>query len=158
MRIALINPPNSGKSIPEEEYGIETIKIIFRGEPLALETLAGNLSEHNVGIIDLKADPDSLDRELEMIQPDLVGITGVTCEANAVLQIAGYVKEKFKAVVAVGGHHASCDPEFFNKKNIDYVIAGLGKSSFRELVQAIEKNENTADIPGVAKTNPAKPL
>jgi len=158
MRIALINPPNSGKSIPEEEYGIETIKTIFRGEPLALETLAGNLSEHEVGIIDLKADPESLDSELKKIQPDLVGITGVTCEANAILQIAGYVKENFNSVVAVGGHHASCDPEFFNKKNIDYVIIGLGKSSFREIVRSIENTDNTTDIPGVAKTNPLKPL
>jgi len=45
MRILLVNPPNCGKSIPEERYGIDSLKQIFRGEPLALETLAGNLPE-----------------------------------------------------------------------------------------------------------------
>ena len=58
MNILLINPPNSGRSIPEEEYGIESIKKIFRGEPLALETLAGNLEAHQIAIADLKAEPD----------------------------------------------------------------------------------------------------
>ena len=43
MKILLVNPPNCGRSIPEEEYGIDTIKMIFRGEPLALEVIAGNL-------------------------------------------------------------------------------------------------------------------
>ncbi|MBD1400076.1 hypothetical protein [Pelovirga terrestris] len=41
MRILLINPPNCGRSIPEERYGITSIKKIFRSEPLALEALAG---------------------------------------------------------------------------------------------------------------------
>jgi hypothetical protein len=36
MNILLINPPNCGKSIPEERYGIKSIKMIFCGEPLAL--------------------------------------------------------------------------------------------------------------------------
>jgi len=37
MKILLINPPNCGKSIPEERYGIDSIRQIFRGEPLALQ-------------------------------------------------------------------------------------------------------------------------
>ena len=37
MNILLINPPNCGRSIPEERYGITSLKQIFRGEPLALE-------------------------------------------------------------------------------------------------------------------------
>ena len=41
MNIVLVNPPNCGRSIPEEEYGITSLKQIFRGEPLGLEELAG---------------------------------------------------------------------------------------------------------------------
>ena len=48
MKILLVNPPNSGRSIPEERYGIDSIKQILRGEPLALEVLAGNLGGHEV--------------------------------------------------------------------------------------------------------------
>ena len=32
----LINPPNCGRSIPEEEYGITSLKQIFKGEPFNL--------------------------------------------------------------------------------------------------------------------------
>ncbi|WP_419659826.1 uncharacterized protein Dvar_01500 [Desulfosarcina variabilis str. Montpellier] len=42
MNILLINPPNCGHSIPEENYRIKSIKMIFRGEPLSFETLALN--------------------------------------------------------------------------------------------------------------------
>ncbi len=99
MNILLINPPNCGRSIPEERYGITSLKQIFRGEPLALEELAGNLLEQRVRILDLKADPDGLDAELREFQPEVVGITGVTCEANTMLQIAARVKESCPATV-----------------------------------------------------------
>lgn len=146
MKIVLINPPNCGRSIPEERFGIRMIKMIFRGEPLSLETLAGNLPEHDVAIIDLKADPEGLDRF--PFRPDLVGITGVTCEANTMLSIAKGIKETYDIPVAVGGHHASCDPRFFKHPSIDYIVVGLGKQSFRELVDCIEKQKKI-EIPGV---------
>ncbi|MBU0729364.1 MAG: B12-binding domain-containing radical SAM protein [Proteobacteria bacterium] len=158
MKILLINPPNCGKSIPEERYGIDSIKQIFRGEPLALEVLAGNLDDHEVRIIDLKVEPGGLDSLLVDFIPDLAGITSVTCEANTVLILAEKVKKLSEALVIVGGIHASNDPEFFNKPNIDWVVLGLGKASFRELVQALETKGNTENIPGVAKTSPGKPL
>jgi len=52
MNILLVNPPNCGRSIPEERYGIDSIKQIFRGEPLSIEALAGNLRDHEVHIVD----------------------------------------------------------------------------------------------------------
>ena len=158
MKILLINPPNSGKSIPEEVYGIRSIKMIFRGEPLSLEVLAGNLSGHEVRIVDLKADSEALEACYTAFDPEVVGITGVTCEANAVLRIAADVKQRSNPVVVVGGHHASCDPEFFNREVIDYIVTGLGKLSFRELVDTLEREDAAADIAGVAKTEPGRPI
>jgi hopanoid C-3 methylase len=138
MNILLVNPPNCGRSIPEENYGITTIKMIFRGEPLSLETLAGNLEGHSVAIVDLKADPLGLSPERLPFAPDVVGLTGVTCEANTVIAIADELKARFKTLVVVGGHHASCDPGFFSKPFVDYVVTGLGKLSFRQLIDALE--------------------
>jgi len=158
MKILLINPPNSGRSIPEEKYGIDSIKQIFRGEPLALEVLAGNLTDFEVRIIDLKAAPGSLPAVLADFRPDVAGITGVTCEANSVRKIAAEVKEGCGAKVVVGGIHASNDPEFFNYPEIDYVVVGLGKASFRELLLAITDGQKKIDIPGVASTSPGRPL
>jgi radical SAM superfamily enzyme YgiQ (UPF0313 family) len=156
VNILLINPPNCGRSIPEERYGISSLKQIFRGEPLALEELAGNLLEHTVRILDLKADPDGLDRELLEFKPDVVGITGVTCEANTMLQICAGVKDSCSAIVVVGGIHASNDPGFFNHPTVDYIVVGVGKKVFAELVYALEHGNDTNNLPGVIPTRPGR--
>lgn len=148
MNILLVNPPNCGRSIPEENYGITSIKMIFRGEPLSLETLAGNLKGHTVAIADLKADPLGLSPERLPFTPDVVGLTGVTCEANTLLAIAEKLKARFGAVVVVGGHHASCDPGFFSKPYVDHVVTGLGKRSFRQLIDTLKAGKKAA-IPGI---------
>jgi radical SAM superfamily enzyme YgiQ (UPF0313 family) len=153
MNILLVNPPNCGRSIPEERYGIDSIKMIFRGEPLALETIAGNLHGHEVAVVDLKSDPGGLAGDSLTFQPDLVGITGVTCEANTMLAIAKRIKERLKVPVVVGGHHASCDPAFFKHPFIDYIVVGLGTLSFRQLVDALEA-DRPVSIPGVIGNQP----
>jgi len=158
MKILLINPPNCGRSIPEERFGITSIKQIFRGEPLALEMLAGNLDGHEVDLLDLKVEPDGLASRLASFRPDLVGITAVTCEANTARRIALEAKESAGATVVVGGIHASSDPEFFNREGVDYVVVGIGKASFRELVDALEGGTDPAGVPGVARTKPGQPL
>jgi len=158
MKILLVNPPNCGKSIPEEEYGIDTIKMIFRGEPLALEVIAGNLDGHEVAITDLKATPDALEEDLGRFQPDVVGFTAVTCEANTVVRLAREIKMHINTVVVAGGHHASCDPAFFDRGSIDYIIVGLGKLSFRQLIDTLENPATATHIPGVIKTSPVGTL
>ncbi|MDO3379838.1 B12-binding domain-containing radical SAM protein [Geoalkalibacter halelectricus] len=158
MQILLVNPPNCGRSIPEEQYGITSLKQIFRGEPLALETLAGNLHGHDVAIADLKTDPQCLQRALEDLRPDVVGFTAVTCEANTVLRLAGQAKETCGALTVAGGSHASNDPEFFNHPAMDFVVIGLGKKSFRELVDALDSGNLQPEIPGIAKTTPHAPM
>ena len=159
MKILLINPPNCGRSIPEERFGIDSIKKIFRGEPLCLEVLAGNLRDHDVSILDLKADTRTFTEVLSNFAPDMVGFTAVTCEANTVLALARRTKEICGAVVVVGGVHASNDPDFFNVYGtVDHVVAGLGKNSFRELVLALEKRRDTTSIPGVATICRGQPV
>jgi radical SAM superfamily enzyme YgiQ (UPF0313 family) len=158
MNIVLINPPNCGRSIPEEEYGITSLKMIFRGEPLALEVLAGNLPGHEVRIVDLKAEPDGLAKVLAEGCPDIVGFTAVTCEANTVIRLASEIKHGFggkSPIVVVGGHHASCDPAYFNREGIDYVAVGLGKLSFRLLVDGLAEGREPADIPGIVPVRPS---
>jgi hopanoid C-3 methylase len=159
MDILFINPPNCGRSIPEERYGISSLKQIFRGEPLALEELAGNLGEHTVHILDLKADPEGLPSELSGFRPEVVGITGVTCEANTMLHLAAAVKEGCGSTVVVGGIHASNDPDFFNQSAVDYIVVGIGKKSFADLVSSLEGGGGRIDVPpGVIRTKPGARL
>ena len=151
MRVLLVNPPNCGRSIPEELYGIDSLKLILRGEPLSLEVLAGNLDGHDVKIADLKAEAAPFGEVLADFNPHVVGITGVTCEANTMLCLAADAKEAVKAVVVVGGVHASNDPSFFNRPEVDYIVVGLGKLSFKQLLAALESGLAHGCDPGHSK-------
>ncbi len=157
MRILLVNPPNCGKSIPEERYGIVSIKQIFCGEPLSLETLAGNLSQHDVQILDLKVEPGELENRVSSFDPHVVGFTAMTCEANTIVKLAAKVREISSAKIVVGGTHASATPDFFNLPEIDWIVVGLGKQSFAELITSLEQQQSVS-IPGVAATSPGNPL
>jgi radical SAM superfamily enzyme YgiQ (UPF0313 family) len=158
MKILLVNPPNCGRSIPEERYGMDLMRQIFRGEPLALETLAGNLRDHEVQIADLKAEPCGFGDLLSEFRPDVVGFTALTCEANTVVRLAEQTKKQGDITVVVGGIHASNDPEFFNRLSVDYVVVGLGKACFSEMAASLAEGRRADAIPGVAKTRQGGPL
>lgn len=157
MKVLLVNPPNCGRSIPEESYGINSLKQIFRGEPLALEMLAGNLPGQQISILDLKVEPDQFSEHLASFSPDLVCFTAMTCEANTVLNLATQVRQSSAAQIVIGGSHASCDPEFFNQEQIDWIVIGLGKQSLRELVEALETGTPPI-VPGIARSQPGTKL
>ncbi|HYA15557.1 MAG TPA: radical SAM protein [Syntrophales bacterium] len=154
MRILLVNPPNSGRSITEEQYGVTSIKQIFKGEPFSLEVIAGALEGHDLIILDMKCEEeDTLWRIIADFRPDVVGFTAVTCEANTVLRYARRIREEHNAVIAVGGNHATCDPSYFNKKEIDYIVIGIGKKSFSELISRLQNGDSGMVISGIAKTS-----
>jgi len=67
----------------------------------------------------------------------------MTCEANTMLRLALQVKENSRALVVVGGIHASIDPDFFNRSEVDFIFIGLGKASFREFVTALDNKKAT---------------
>ena len=159
MKIMLVNPPNCGRSIPEEEYGITSIKQIFRGEPFNLEVLAAPLTDHEVTIFDMKCEnEEAFWPELHNFQPDIVGFTSLTCEANTVIRLAAEIKKRMKPFIVIGGSHATYAPLYFNRAEFDYVVVGLGKKSFRELVEALSGGEEGTGIPGIARTEAGKPL
>lgn len=159
MKILLVNPPNSGRSIPEEEYGVTSIRQIFRGEPFGLEVIAGALEGHDVMILDMKCEQkEALWPVVAHFSPDVIGFTAVTCEANSVLKYAGKIREEHDAIIVVGGNHAACDPSFFNRKEIDYIVIGIGKKSFSELINHLQKGDKDTAIPGIAKTTPEASL
>ncbi len=109
--------------------------------------------------MDLKCEDEAeLWLEYEDLKPHVVGFTAVTCEANTVLRLAAEIKRRGQALVVVGGNHATLDPAYFNRPEIDYVVIGLGKKSFSDLADRLAANRSGEGIPGVAKTSPGQPL
>jgi radical SAM superfamily enzyme YgiQ (UPF0313 family) len=159
MKIMLVNPPNCGRSIPEEQYGITSLKQIFKGEPFNLEVLAGPLTEHEVLIFDLKCESEeAFWLAFDQFQPDVTGLTSLTCEANTAIRIACKIKERSTATVVIGGNHATYSSAYFNRAEFDYIVMGLGKKSFGDLIGRLAGGEKGEGIAGVARTSPGKTL
>ncbi len=159
MKILLVNPPNCGRSIPEEEYGITSLKQIFKGEPFNLEVLAGPLADHDVLIFDGKCESeDALWKTVGDFKPDVVGLTSLTCETNTVLRYAAALRKTSQATLVVGGNAATYHPESFNRSEFDYIAFGLGKKSFAELIDRLSSGAAGDGIAGMARVMPGKAL
>ncbi len=142
MKILLVEPPISPYDIPT---GLAALP-----EPLSLEILAATVPDHEVRILDMRID-DSLDKEINTFQPDLVGTAGVTANLHLAKNVLKHVKEIGPAITTViGGHHASLIPRDCFDSAIDIVAIGEGERTFPELVHAIENRRSLESIPGIA--------
>jgi hopanoid C-3 methylase len=88
----------------------------------------------------------------------VIGFTAVTCEANTVLLYARKIRYVSDSVLVVGGNHATCDPSYFNRSEIDYIVIGVGKKSFSELISHIQRGDRNTAIPGIAKASAGSSL
>ena len=159
MRILLINPPNCGRSIPEERYGITSIKQIFRGEPLGLEELAGNLPEHEVRLLDLKVEPDGLADRTRGV-PARAGrhhrshLRGQQHAADwRPRSRRGWRPRSWSAASMPATTRSSS----INPRSIS-LFAGLGKRSFAQLIDQLEQQTEPSLPAGVCRTTPGRPL
>ena len=158
MRILLVQPDSNRTCIG--------FKRLARPEPLALETVAGTVPDHEVRILDMRCDSD-LVGALERFQPQLVGTTGFTAEVPHAQEICRTARAVLgDARVVVGGHHASMSPAEFDSPDVDFVALGEAELSFPLLVDAIERGKPLSAVPGIgyrengklAFTPPTTPL
>ena len=140
MRVLLVQPATSA-------IGFEPIT---RVEPLALECLAGALSDHDVRLVDLRAG-DDLEQVVASFRPRLCGLTcGFTVGTYATLRTAERIKSLDPdCFMLVGGHHASVMPEHFQHPAIDAVCIGEGEEVVREVARTLEDGNDLADVRGL---------
>lgn len=128
MKILLIKPPFNRHLIAPAI-----------GEPLELEYLASAVKEHYVEILDMRIDKN-LDRRLEKFRPNLVGITGYTCDLNSAKNVLKEVKKFNKNIVtAIGGHHATFMSSDCAEAFVDAIFLGMSDYSFKEYVNTLEE-------------------
>lgn len=126
MRVLLINPAPGGLTIG--------LKRLAKMEPLALETLAGALPEHEVRIVDLELERD-LAGTLRSFGPDLVGASAQVVQTYGARRALKLAKEHDPSTLTVvGGHHASLWPQDFSAPFIDGIVLGEGVAPLREIV------------------------
>jgi hopanoid C-3 methylase len=142
MRILLVQPDSNRTCIG--------FKRLARPEPLALETVAGSVPDHELRILDMRADPD-LERTLREFGPDMVGTTGFTAEVPHAQEICGIVRRELPdAKIVVGGHHATMSPAEFDNPDVDILVVGEGDRTFPELVENLEHGGDLSAVAGIS--------
>lgn len=150
MNILLVKPQAHLATI----LGLQRFQLL---EPLELGYLAAAVGpRHDVRILDLRLSAradQALVHALRRCQPDLVGFTGYTHESSTVTRLARLVRERLpRAVIVVGGHHATVEPGDFNQPFIDLIVRGEGCAPLAAIVAMLARGERPGGIPGVLCT------
>jgi radical SAM superfamily enzyme YgiQ (UPF0313 family) len=118
--------------------------------PLALVSLATYIKEkqgHEVRILDrnLQYDNNQFIKLLNSFNPDIVGLTCYTSPAiKDIMQVSKITKENSKAIVVVGGPHATLEPKsLLDYPYIDYVVRGEGEQPLLEICDLVDKKKAT---------------
>jgi len=130
--------------------------------PLGLDYVAGAIaSDHQVKIADMNTMQchDSLGEEIRQFLPDVIGVSMRNIDNTDITDPKGFfgqyreiveaIRKHSSALLVLGGSGFTIFPvEAMNAMNADYGIVGEGER-LAPLLDAIEKQENGATIPGV---------
>jgi radical SAM superfamily enzyme YgiQ (UPF0313 family) len=148
MRVLLLRP------VPgNERFGLGPF---FRIEPLGMEYIAAALEArgHRVTLADLRF-TRRVERYLDE-RPGLVGIAAMhALETDNVLDLVARVRAVAPGVpLIVGGHTAAAYPAPFAQAAIDAIVLDDGERAVPRVVEALERREPLATVPGIAVKGP----
>ena len=125
-----------------------------------IASVGGNIdTEHEVYLIDLIRKRGSirkyLNRVVERIKPDLIGLSAMAWQYDTCIRIAHLLKEIRPEVrIVLGGYHATLMHEEIASSPeaqwIDFIVRGEGEEVCRRLVNALAGNDCFTDIPGLS--------
>ncbi|MGC2111711.1 MAG: radical SAM protein [Candidatus Korobacteraceae bacterium] len=164
MNVLLLSMPDSFEHMPT---------VAVRMPNGALSSLAGNIdSHHQVFAADLilvqQAVRETVEQLVREYQPDIVGLSVMTFQRKTAMRIIALVRALRPAIrVVVGGYDPSLAPEAYmeNGSGVDYIVRGEGELTFRELLRAIEGDNDLGQILGLSyrtddgwRQNPSRPV
>ncbi len=154
MKVSFVKAPIGGI------IGLEMITFV---EPLGLECVAGGLElhGHRCQIVDLRI--DGLKKGLAKVrefEPDIIGLQcNFTTERYRTCRLARQLKRELpEALMVVGGHDTSRDPQWFLKPEFDILAIGDGEEVMPGLVDAYEKHGDLKAVPGLVLNNTSSPV
>jgi len=154
MKVVLIAPPTTIQERYPEEHPLRKATQIT--EPLGLAYIAAMLEQdHAVEIIDCVAEDLTVLHavwKIEEICPEIVGISAFTPTIDTALRLARLTKQLLPSVtIVLGGIHPTIFPEqVMQNKEVDFVVIGEGEYAMRNLVQALENQEELSNVNGIA--------
>ncbi len=125
--------------------------------PLGLMSIAAYLRERyqcEVKIEDLRLagkDSSGLESAIRLYAPDVVGISALTFESDAIPWIAESVKRvNANTPVLLGGPHATAYPEKAAQiPGVDYVVVGEGEKVAGNLIERLSNRRDVSDVKGI---------
>jgi len=149
MKVAFIKPPVGGI------LGLEMLTFV---EPLGPICVAACLEAdgHQCMVIDLRIDGEEKGlADCRKFEPDMVGLQcNFTTERNRTIRLAQRIKrENPKALVVVGGHDASRDPDWFRHEAIDSIAIGDGEEVMPALANALSQSRDVKAVRGLEVRN-----
>jgi len=147
-KVALIRPPKIMGALERSmvQHPINLLSLA------AVARAAGFVPE----VWDLEVEPNSeaaIRRRAQAARPDLVGITGMTCNVRTAHRISGWIKEELPGVFTViGGPHASALPERTLEEfpRFDAAVRGEGEETLVEICQRLSAGQSLRGVRGVA--------
>jgi len=105
--------------------------------PIGLEYIAASIENvvDSVHIIDMEFEKHPFQRFLNVLHPDLVGITMSATDHNEGLRLAKIAKDNGITTVFGGYHPTAVPDELLSHPQIDIVVRGEGELTMKELVQ-----------------------
>jgi radical SAM superfamily enzyme YgiQ (UPF0313 family) len=150
VNILLLSMPDSFEHMPA---------VAVRMPNGALSSLAGNVDPHHrVGVADLilaqRRVRATMERLLDELRPDLIGLSIMTFQRRTAQRIMGLVRAlRPEARIVVGGYDPSLDLEAYTEPSAstpDFIVRGEGELTFRELLRAIESETGFEGVAGLS--------
>lgn len=143
MKILLVRPPRIKQAV--------TLGELMFCEPIGLEIVYAVLKDrYDIKILDLMVEENRLEEECKSFKPDIVGITSLCIDVNAVKAIAQKVKAIDPDVVTVvGGTQAYFNPVAFFCENIDHVMKYTTRDNLNRLYDTIAATQDIPLIDGI---------
>jgi radical SAM superfamily enzyme YgiQ (UPF0313 family) len=143
MNILLMRPPRIKQAVTLGEF--------MFCEPIGLEIVYAVLKDrYQVKILDLMVEENMLKKECESFKPDIVGITSLCIDVNAVKDIAQKVKMiNPNVVTVVGGTQAFLNPEAFFCDSVDHVMKYTTRDNLNQLYDTFAAKQDIPLIDGI---------
>ena len=142
-----------------EQLGVEAISALLKQEGhqvgLLFDPGADNVFYFKLPLLKHLRVEDRLVKQAIEFQPDIIAFSCLTNLYPYVKSIASRLKQHLNVPFVIGGVHPTTLPEkIFEDEIFDYLCIGEGDYAFLDLVQAIEKGEDTTAIKNIdAKIN-----
>lgn len=153
MKILLVYPPISKFERYSSELGCAGGQQI----PLGVYYLASYMRHqgHQVDVLDAEAmslTADSIVQKVNQTCPEVIGISSTTVAFHRAVELAWDIKRSHPEVkIILGGPHVSSNVyDAMAQECFDFGVIGEGELTLKELVSAIERNQNLHSIDGLA--------